>query len=59
MAKYGKKAAEKVESAMRERQTALRALRQEGDQPEAGNRHRPLRSTTFWGEGAAEEVMTQ
>ena len=47
MAKYGKKAQDKVERAMHERKRGTLksgTLGQEGDEPQAGDRHRPERS---------------
>jgi hypothetical protein len=39
------------------RQAALRPLRQEGHQPEAGHRDRSVRSARGWWESAAKEIV--
>ncbi len=55
MARYGKKAQSKVKRAMHERKmrhAAQWALGQEGDESQAGHRHRPVRSATRGWQGA-------
>ena len=53
--KYGKKASQKVEKAMRERKrghASQRRVRQEGHQPETGDRYRAVRGAPGGREGA-------
>ena len=62
MARYGKKAQDKVEKAMHERKRGTlksRAVGQEGHQPEAGDCHRPLRGAPRRRQGPAQEGLLE
>jgi hypothetical protein len=62
MAKYGEKASEKVEkSDAREerRNTQKWTIRQEGEKPQTGDRHRTVGSPTRWGQGSAPEIFVE
>jgi len=59
MARYGKKAQSKVEKTMRAqtRNLAQRTVGQEGDQPQAGDRDRPVGSAPRRRQGAEAEIL--
>ena len=61
MAKYGKKAQEKVKKVMEERKkgTLKRKVREEGHEPETGNRDRAFRGATCGRKGAQKESLFQ
>ena len=62
MAKYGKKAGEKVERAMHERKRGKLKSGRSGktrEEPQAGDRHRSLGGAEGWREGPQEEGIPQ
>ncbi len=59
MAKYGKKAQQKVKRAMHERKTRNleeRAVRQKGDEPKTSDCDRPFRGSSRRRQGSAQEI---